>query len=157
MTERAQRPATLVFTQAVLALQACGALFAILVLWGLSRTGEVDAPVGVVWGGGTVLVVLLGYAAGQQRKGWGRWLGWVLQAPMLAAGLVEPAIAIIGAMFLALWITGLRLGGRIDRERAERALEAASDPQGGASPGSAPEGGVPPGSALSGREDQAER
>ena len=64
-----------------------------------------------------------------QKKRWGRWLGWVLQAPLLLAGLVEPAIAIIGLIFLGLWIMALRLGGRIDRERAERdaAAEAAAE------------------------------
>ncbi len=39
---------------------------------------------------------------------------------MLVAGFVDTAVLIIGVMFLMLWITGLRLGGRIDRERAER-------------------------------------
>ena len=42
MTARPQRSATLVFTQAVLALQALAALFAVLVLWGLTRAGELD-------------------------------------------------------------------------------------------------------------------
>jgi hypothetical protein len=115
-----QRPATLIFTQSVLALQALAALFATLVVFGLSRAGEFDVPVGATWAAGLGLVLALGYAAGKQRTGWGRTLGWVLQAPMLAAGLLVPAIAIIGGMFVVLWIMGLRLGTRIDRERAER-------------------------------------
>jgi len=43
----------------------------------------------------------------------------------IAAGVAVPASGVIGLMFLALWITALRLGGRIDRERAERAVVAA--------------------------------
>lgn len=117
---RRQRPATLVFTQAVLLLEAFAALFATVLVWGLARAGSVDASTGLVWGVGLAVVVLLGYASGQQKKRWGRWLGWVLQAPLILAGLVDTAIAIIGVMFLGLWIMGLRLGGRIDRERAER-------------------------------------
>ncbi|WP_062309967.1 DUF4233 domain-containing protein [Demequina rhizosphaerae] len=121
MSARPQRPATLTFCQAVLALQSLAAFFAVLVLWGLDRAGEIDIPGGLLWGGGLGLVVLLGYAVGQQRKRWGRWLGWALQVPMLLGGFIEPTIAIIGGTFLVTWIIGLRLGSRIDRERAERA------------------------------------
>ncbi|WP_296667013.1 DUF4233 domain-containing protein [Demequina sp.] len=127
MSARPQRPATLVFTQVVLALQALSAFFATLVLWGLGRAGQIDASSGLIWAGGLAMVLLLGYAAGKQTARWGRWLGWALQIPMLLAGFVEPTIAVIGAIFLALWITGLRLGGRIDRERRERDEAAAAD------------------------------
>lgn len=117
---RPQRPATLVFTQAVLGLQLFVALFATLLLWGLARGGQIDVPVGALWAGGLVVVVALGYAAGRQGKRGGRALGWALQVPMLVAGIIDPAITIIGAIFLVLWVMALRLGGRIDRERAER-------------------------------------
>ena len=117
---RPQRPAKLVFTQAVLGLQAMGALFATTFVAGMSNAGAVNASAGAIWGLGLWLVVMLGYAAGQQKKAWGVWLGWALQVPMLLGFFIDPAIAIIGVMFLALWITALRLGGRIDRERAER-------------------------------------
>ncbi|WP_061964336.1 DUF4233 domain-containing protein [Demequina aurantiaca] len=118
--EKPQRPATLTFTQAVLGLQALAALFATLVTWGLSRTTEVSLTAGWIWGGGTVLMVALFYVAGKQKERWGRVAGWILQIPMIAAGVILPAIAVIGVMFLVLWIMGLRIGGRIDRERAER-------------------------------------
>ncbi len=108
----------------MLGLQAMGALFATTFVAGMSNAGAVDASAGAIWGLGLWLVVMLGYAAGQQKKRWGVWLGWVLQVPMIVGFLIDPAIAIIGVMFLALWITALRLGGRIDRERAER-IEAA--------------------------------
>ena len=87
---------------------------------GLARAGFVDASQGAIWGLGLWLMVMLGYAVGQQKKRWGVWLGSVLQAPLILGYFIDPAIAIIGVMFLALWITALRLGGRIDRERAER-------------------------------------
>ncbi len=127
---RAQRPAVLVFTQTVLALQAFVALFAALTVFGLAKADTLsDHSYGVVLGmllGGFVLMLLLLLAAGVQQRPWGRWLGWLLQVPMLVAGLVVPAIAALGVVFLALWITALRLGGRIDRERAERAQAAAA-------------------------------
>jgi membrane-bound ClpP family serine protease len=118
-----QRPATLTFTQAVLGLQVLAAFFATLASWGLSRTTEVSLSAGWIWAGGAVLMVALFYVAGKQKSKWGRIAGWVLQVPLIVAGLVVPAIAFIGVMFLVLWIMGLRIGGRIDRERAER-LEA---------------------------------
>lgn len=134
-----QRPATLTFTQAVLGLQALAALFATLAAWGLSRTTEVSLSVGWIWGGGLLLMVALIYVAGKQKQTWGRIAGWVLQVPMILAGLIVPAIAAIGVMFLVLWIMGLRIGGRIDRERAER-LETESS----ATVGDTPRGDVTP-------------
>ncbi|WP_082098836.1 DUF4233 domain-containing protein [Demequina iriomotensis] len=126
MSVRKKRSARLTFCQAVLALQSLAALFATLVLWGLDRAGEVSLPGGVLWGGGLGMVVLLAYAAGQQAKRWGLALGWALQVPMLLGGFIEPDIAVIGACFLLTWLAGVRLGGRIDRERAahDAALEA---------------------------------
>lgn len=118
-----QRPAKLVFKQAVLGLQALGALFATTFVAGMANAGAVEASAGAIWGLGLWLVVMLGYAAGQQKKPWGEWLGWALQVPLILGFFIDSAITIIGLMFLALWITALRLGGRIDRERAER-LEA---------------------------------
>lgn len=123
-TARPQRSARLIFTQAVLGLQGVAALFATLLASGLARAGAVDLTQGVIWTGGLGLMVWFFYAAGAQRKSWGVWMGWFLQLPLLLAGIIDPAIAIIGVMFLALWITALRLGGRIDRERAERAQVA---------------------------------
>lgn len=127
-----QRPATLVFTQTTLLLEAFVALFAVLTLWGLARAGEVDVSPAALWGFGFGFVALLAWAAGQQAKPRGRAIGWVLQAPMILAGFVLPAIAVIGIVFLAIWITGVRLGGRIDRERAERLAVAATEPEGDA-------------------------
>ena len=114
------RSAALVFTQSVLLLEAFVALFATLVAWSFAHNGLIDAAPGWVLGGGVALMLLLGYASGQQKKRWGRLLGWILQAPLLLAGLLLPAIAVVGVVFLVIWIMGVRLGGRIDRERAER-------------------------------------
>lgn len=126
---RPQRSALLVFTQATLLLQAFAALFAVLALWGLARAGEVQIAPGALWGLGFGFVALLAFAAGQQGTPRGRFMGWLLQLPMLAAGFVLPAIAVIGVVFLAIWILGVRLGSKIDRERAERAAaEAEGEP-----------------------------
>ncbi len=124
MTEAPQRPqrsALLTFTQAMLVLQALAALFATITLSGLSRGASIDINNESLLAYGYVLMLGLLLAVGVQKRPWGRWVGSALQAPMLLGGLIEPAVAIVGVMFLILWIAALRLGGRIDRERAERA------------------------------------
>lgn len=117
---RPQRPARLVFTQAVLTLQAFAALFATLAVAGLTRGGTVDAPSGAIWGAGLGLFVALLLASGMQSRRGGTAVGSVLQVPMLAAGVYSLPVTFVGGMFVVLWVTALRLGGRIDRERAER-------------------------------------
>lgn len=121
---RPQRPAVLVFTQAVLLLQGFVALFATLVLWSFARNGFIGLDQWVALAAGLTLMVALFYASGKQTKRWGRMLGWILQVPMLVAVVLEPAVAVIGAIFLILWIMALRIGSRIDRERKERAEAA---------------------------------
>jgi hypothetical protein len=44
--------------------------------------------------------------------------GSVAQVLVLAAGVVMPMMAVVGAVFVIMWVVALRLGGRIDRERA---------------------------------------
>ncbi|WP_061960473.1 DUF4233 domain-containing protein [Demequina flava] len=126
-----KRSAKLIFTQAVLMLEAFCALFATLLLWGLARGGMVDVPIPWLLGGGLVLVLIMAWASGKQAKSWGQPLGWALQVPLIVAGLLDPAIAVVGVVFLILWIMGLRIGGRIDRERAEfdAAQEARESPE----------------------------
>lgn len=124
--KRPQRPAVLVFTQAVLLLQAFVALFATLVLWSFARNEFIDIEPWMALVGGVVVMLALFYASGKQAKRWGRMLGWILQVPLLAAVFLEPAVAVIGAIFLILWIMALRIGSRIDRERKERE-EAVAD------------------------------
>ncbi|GMA36992.1 DUF4233 domain-containing protein [Demequina litorisediminis] len=114
------RSAQLTFRQTVLLCEAFTMFFATLLGFGLVQGGSLDAPAGLIIGGGLALTVLMGWSAGAQSKSWGVWLGWGMQVPLLAAGVVDTAITIMGAVFLVLWIAALRIGGRIDRERAER-------------------------------------
>ena len=124
---KALRSAKLTFTQAILGLEALAALFATTFVAGMANAGAVEASAGAIWGLGLWLVLMLGYAAGQQRKPWGVWLGWGLQAPLILGFFIDPAITIIGVIFLALWIAALRIGGRIDSERAERDAAVAAE------------------------------
>lgn len=116
------RSALVTFTQATLLFEAFATLFATLVLWGLGRGGQVSIDSGFVWGAGGVLAVLFMLASGAASRRAGRILGWVLHLPLIAAGVLEITIAVVGVMFLAVYALGVRLGSRIDRERAERAV-----------------------------------
>lgn len=115
----APRSAALTLCQAILALEALAVLFATAYLGGLSiADGPGVTTAGPVWGIGLAVAIALVVAAGVQSRRWGRVAGWALQAPMLLACVVSLPIAIVGIGFVALWVGALRIGGRIDRERA---------------------------------------
>ena len=55
-------------------------------------------------------------AAGTLRRPWGITLGWVVQALTLLSALVVPLMLVVGIFFLAMWVTCLIQGARIDAE-----------------------------------------
>ncbi|MFC7405236.1 DUF4233 domain-containing protein [Georgenia alba] len=104
------------FAVSVLASEFLVVLFATLVAHGLQLA---DRP--LVWtaGGAVMLLCLLG--CGLVRRGRaGVVVGYVVQVLLLAAGVVLPAMLVVGALFGVLWVVSLRVGARIDRERQER-------------------------------------
>jgi len=71
-----------------------------------------DVAAGV--GGGLAgCAVLLGGLVGRRGMGWALVAGTVLQALVIAAGVVVPAMYALGAIFAALWITGIWLARRL--------------------------------------------
>jgi hypothetical protein len=66
---------------------------------------------GGVGGGLAVCALLLGGLVG--RRAWALWAGSVLQVLVIAAGTLVPAKYILGAIFAALWITGIWLARRL--------------------------------------------
>jgi hypothetical protein len=101
-------------------------LFATLVAFGLRV-----APSGVLWlaGGGLAFVLML--LSGMLGRPGGYLAGTVVQVPVLASGFILLAapvtgagfgaiiLFVIAAIFVVMWVMSLRVGGRIDRERAE--------------------------------------
>jgi hypothetical protein len=67
---------------------------------------------GGIGGGLAVCAVLIGGVVGRPRMGWALWAGTVLQALVIAAGAVVPAMYILGVIFAALWVTGIWLARR---------------------------------------------
>ncbi|EYR61942.1 hypothetical protein N866_14005 [Actinotalea ferrariae CF5-4] len=113
--ERA-RSARRQFAATILVLEAFVVFFATLVAFGL-RVGD---PVAVFVVGGTLSLAMV-LVAGMLRWPAGYVAGSALQVPMVAVGFVVPLMFGVAAIFVVLWVWGLRLGARIDRERAERA------------------------------------
>jgi len=97
----------------VLVLEAFLVFFAVLAASRLT-----DAPAGLVWGGGLGLAVVLLLSSGLVRRPWGIALGWVLQLVVLLGGLVLPAMFALGGLFVLVWFGMLRLGRKVDGDRA---------------------------------------
>jgi hypothetical protein len=64
---------------------------------------------GGIGGGLAVCALLIGGVVGRPRMGWAVWAGTVLQALVIAAGVVVPAMYVLGVIFAALWVTGFWL------------------------------------------------
>jgi hypothetical protein len=63
-------------------------------------------------GGLAICALLIGGVVGRPHMGWALWAGTVLQALVIAAGVVVPAMYILGVIFAALWVTGIWLARR---------------------------------------------
>jgi len=74
------------------------------------------------------LAVLLFLAAGMARRPSGVRAGWVLQAAVIAAGLIVPAMLALGLVFFAVWVVAVIYGTKADRFAARnKALVAAGE------------------------------
>ncbi|WP_167139337.1 DUF4233 domain-containing protein [Diaminobutyricimonas sp. TR449] len=100
----------------VLALEMFLVFFATIVVFGLQR---LPAPVAFIGGG--VLVVLLIVAVRLLRYPVGIWLALALQVVLIALGLLEPLMYLIGAGFAAMFVYYLVKGRQIDRRNAASA------------------------------------
>jgi hypothetical protein len=69
---------------------------------------------GGVGGGLAVCALLLGGLVGRRGMSWALWAATALQVLVIAAGLVVPAMYALGAIFAALWVTGIWLARRLE-------------------------------------------
>jgi hypothetical protein len=70
------------------------------------------AVAGGVGGGLAVCAVLIGGVVGRPRMAWALVAGTVLQFLVIASGVVVSAMYALGAIFAALWFTGIWLARR---------------------------------------------
>lgn len=68
------------------------------------------------------LAVLAVLAAGLVRRPFGPALGWVVQVLSILSGVWVPMMFVVGLVFALLYGYCQRLGRRVDREQAARAL-----------------------------------
>jgi hypothetical protein len=83
-------------------------------------------PTGTVWavcGSAMALCVLL--CAVVTRPG-AVAVGWLLQAGLVAAGVVVPLMYFLGVVFAALWWAAVHFGRKVDDIRRQRQAQAAS-------------------------------
>ena len=96
---RRQRGITESLLSIVLGLEAVLVFFIALTVFGLHALPPAEA-----FGGGAALAILLAIGTRLVRYRWGVWVGWVLQAVLLATGILLPALYIAAAFFIAMWI-----------------------------------------------------
>lgn len=92
--------------------------FVVVALAALVVFGLRDLPPLAALGGGAVLLVLIVAAAALSRSTLGIALGWLVQAALIAAAVVQLAVGVVGLIFGALWLYCMIVGGRIDRREA---------------------------------------
>ncbi len=109
---RRQRSATESLLSIVLGLEAALMFFATVTAFGLKAV-----PAGVAFGGGAALFVLFLIAAWAVRYPAGVWLGWLLQAVLIATGIVMALMYFVGAGFAALWVFCFVTGRRLDARK----------------------------------------
>jgi hypothetical protein len=111
---RRQRSLTESLLTITLGLEAVLVFFIALTVFGLHALSPALA-----FGGGAVLALLLALTTRIVRYSWGVWVGWVLQAVLVATGILLPALYIAAAFFLAIWIFCFVRGRQIDRQNSQ--------------------------------------
>ena len=113
----------------VLIGQSLAVFFGALVARGIAAA-QGDARGATYLWVGVGLALLAIAAAGTMRRPYGVTLGWLVQVGTFVAGVVLPMMVVVGVIFLAMWVTCLVQGAKIDGTDARRRAEAA----GGAEP-----------------------
>ena len=116
---RRRRSATESLLSITLLLEAILVFFIVMVVFGLRVL-----PPAVAFGGGAALVVVLLLDGRVVRYRWGIWVGWILQAFLIALGILVPIMYFVGAIFAAIWIYCFITGRRLDRRNAAALSES---------------------------------
>ncbi|MEL4318431.1 DUF4233 domain-containing protein [Leifsonia sp. YIM 134122] len=105
----------------VLGFELIVVFLAALVNFGLPTAGLVSiGPVAALVSGGVVCLLIV-ITLGLLRHPFAYVLGWIVQALILLAGLLNPGMFFVGAIFAAMWTYAMISGGRIDRHNKENA------------------------------------
>ena len=107
-----ERTATESLLSIALVLEAILVFFVMLTAFGLKSLEAVPA-----FAGGATLMVLLVLTARVVRYRWGVGLGWVLQAVLVATGILLPIMFFIAAIFVGIWVFCFVKGRQLDRAK----------------------------------------
>lgn len=137
---RPARTARESFGTIALGLEAFVVFLATLVIWGLSPApfGDGGIPSWVVLVIGGALIVLVIAAVPLLTHPAGVVIGWTVPAVLVVGGLLNPALAIVGVAFGALWWYCMSTGDRLDRQKREIDAAFAASEADGAEPGPQP-------------------
>ncbi|MDO5492031.1 MAG: DUF4233 domain-containing protein [Nesterenkonia sp.] len=134
---RPPRSVKVLFASTVLCLEALLMFFYALMVWGLHQH---EWFAWWLFGGSLGVAALLVVTCGLLRTRLGWLMGWVLQFVIIAGGIFEPLMFVIGAIFLGCWWFAVVKGRQLDVEKHERFLaeqrlaheaEASSPPEPG--------------------------
>lgn len=122
---RPKKSAKIQFASTTLLLEAFVVFFATLVLYGLrdiqiglpSTAPHLDGT--TIWIMGGVMVVVLIVVSRMCGRPGGYLAGSLAQIPVVLSGLIVPMMFLVGAIFVIMWFLSIRLGSKVDRERAE--------------------------------------
>jgi len=98
----------------VLGLEAILVFFVMLTAFGLKAL-----PAAAAFGGGLALILALMLVSGLLRYPWAIWLGWVLQAALVATGIFLPIMYFIAAGFVAIWVYCFIKARQIEHDKAQ--------------------------------------
>ena len=115
---RRRRSVTESLLSIVLVLEAFVLFFASLTVFGLKAL-EPAFPAWVALPAGGVAIIVLLATTAVLRYPWGVAIGWVLQAGLIALGILTPFMYVVGGGFALLWIYCFTRGRRIERGRAD--------------------------------------
>ena len=101
---------------AVVVIQAIVTALAIPLLKSLGQTSSSVTAV-------VVATVALLLAPAVFRRPGGRYIGWAVQAFAVYASIGVPSLLLLTGLFVALWWYALRIGDRIDHDRAANESE----------------------------------
>lgn len=92
-------------------------VFEVVVIWlaipvAITIAHARPAPAAVIGGVLAVTALVLAALVGRPGQGWALIGGTVLQAAVIATGVVVPVMYGLGAIFGALWLTAIWLGRR---------------------------------------------
>jgi hypothetical protein len=119
-----KKSAKVLLASTVLQLEAFVVLFAAMALFGLRESAYergpfvVPSPTALWVIAGVLFVTLIVLGRMVSRPG-GYLAGSVVQVPVIAMGLLLPLMFVVAGIFVVMWVVAIRLGARIDRERAE--------------------------------------